>query len=71
MLFWFIITLLCYIIISFRFVISLIISSKLVFLLLYLGKIETLIVENRGCDGAGAYHLDAGTCHLDAYLDRA
>ena len=51
--------------------ISLIISSKLVFLLLYLGKIETLIVENRGCDGAGARHLDAGARHLDAYLDRA
>ena len=42
------ITLLCYVIISFRFVISLAISSRLMLLPLCLGEIETLVIGNGG-----------------------
>jgi len=48
MLFWFVMTLLCCVIISFRFVMSLAISSRLVLLPLRLGETETLAVGNGG-----------------------
>jgi hypothetical protein len=57
MLFWFVMTLLCCVIISFRFVISLAISSRLVILPSRLGETETLTVGNGGnlfCVNRGA-----------------
>jgi len=65
MLFWFVITLLCCVIISFRFVMSLAISSRLVLLPSCLGETEKLAVGNGGnlfCVDCGAINHVFNDC---------